>query len=337
MPLTSIQQRLGAEILHFEIARRMRGLRTGLGLIQGEFAKRIGVSKSQVFAWESGTKGCPSAAKLLEIAKLAIRMEDRHWFIQKAGVDLDALKADFREEASMRIRSIEPNLVAKIPVVNAFQLDPDGVISPRMIDLEEFHVSSQFVGHPGSTVGVFLYPELAARCSSLPYPAGEGGLLIVDRTQVRLSDFLESSGASPPRLAAVLLPDLPDRVEAGRESTRRETAELDKLLFDAVEEWADHDGSVEAGCADGGYCAPVILFGTLVEQFAGANVSEIAPSKGLSRIFLSTGPAEGLALTDWQEAAGPRTGDVQPFLNGASIYGAVVGWLKAPREQRSSQ
>src|ERR1035437_10074778 len=84
------------------LANRVKELRTRLGLLQAQFAERLGVSRTQVVEWENGAKVRPSLEKLILMAKLAPDAEARMWFWAKAGVNLDALKADFREDLRLR-------------------------------------------------------------------------------------------------------------------------------------------------------------------------------------------------------------------------------------------
>jgi transcriptional regulator with XRE-family HTH domain len=80
------------------LAERVKRLRGDLGLNQIEFASLLKVTNTQVSEWESGIKKVPSIGHIIEMASLAPSMKDRIWLWEKAGVNLDLIKADFREE-----------------------------------------------------------------------------------------------------------------------------------------------------------------------------------------------------------------------------------------------
>ncbi len=58
-----------------ELARRIKGLRTKLGLTQEQFAAKIGVTFSTVNRWEND-KGTPSPLAMQQIDKLTKRVKE---------------------------------------------------------------------------------------------------------------------------------------------------------------------------------------------------------------------------------------------------------------------
>lgn len=78
--------------------QRIRQLRDTLGLAQGSFAAKCGVSRTAVPLWENG-KASPSQRCWSRMALLAREAPaiDKAWFFQQAGIDLEYLSQLFPE------------------------------------------------------------------------------------------------------------------------------------------------------------------------------------------------------------------------------------------------
>jgi transcriptional regulator with XRE-family HTH domain len=76
-----------------EVTRRVRHLRTALGLTQEEFAAKMGVGRVAALYWESG-RSQPSAEVYVRMAKVAKEADPESvlWFWEQIGVDRDALR-----------------------------------------------------------------------------------------------------------------------------------------------------------------------------------------------------------------------------------------------------
>jgi transcriptional regulator with XRE-family HTH domain len=108
------------------LAAQIKSVRSGLGLLQSELAERLKVSKSQVSEWERGGPEAPSTIKLLDLATLARTPAARLWFWQRAGVNLETIKADIKEEFQTRGNSATSDEIRRVPIINGFELDHHG-------------------------------------------------------------------------------------------------------------------------------------------------------------------------------------------------------------------
>lgn len=345
--MTQSQAKKRAKVIHYgDIAKRVKSLRESLEFSQLEFAKNLAVSRTQIVAWEKGIKERPSFEKLLELAKWAKSKEDKIWFLRKAGVDLDEIKALFRNELKSisDLNPLETKSVLALPVISGLQLDERGNLEARRSDRSELHISAKCVEHVGSTVGIVVQPETRL-LGLLHFPLNVGDLAIVDRTQVYPADFIDPPPGSR-RLAAVALPRVPEYLsKAGPISEswprRRDIPHLDHELVlreEEIERQMDPVGFENQRIADEERWAviqaameqPIVLFGWLSEQRAGGDVEELSGLKDQWRLFFDVGPSGGIALTDWMKDQLPRDIGTAPMLHDARIFGAVVGWIKAP-------
>lgn len=153
-----------------DTASRIRELRTGLGLLQSQFADRLGVSRTQVVAWEGASSPRPSTDHLLQMARFATDKDSQLWFLERAGVDIghfgDAFSASLREHVEL-----ESEAFFRLPIITK----PDDLKSaatgnPATPTLA-WRVSS--LEHPGSTFA--LRPSLG---SNVPDP--EISFVVVD-------------------------------------------------------------------------------------------------------------------------------------------------------------
>lgn len=101
-----------------ELWEKIRELRTGLRLLQSQFAEKMGVSRTQVVAWERPSGPRPSTDHLLKMAKLATDPKSQLWFLERAGVDRDfwgsALGRQLREQVVF-----DPNAFLGVPIIES--------------------------------------------------------------------------------------------------------------------------------------------------------------------------------------------------------------------------
>src|ERR1035437_3777559 len=155
------------------LAGRIKELRNGLRLLQVQFAEKLGVNRTQVVAWENGARQQPTVEKLLEMVRLALTAEGRVWFWRKAGVDLEALKADPSEEVRLRTNPWESGQALRIPVIRELSVDEHG----ELLETEDESVSlpAERFSHPASIV--------CLKCAKRdPWISNDGDLVIVDRS-----------------------------------------------------------------------------------------------------------------------------------------------------------
>jgi transcriptional regulator with XRE-family HTH domain len=100
----------------WELGSKIRELRTGLGLLQSQFAEKLGVSRTRVVAWEKASATRPSTDHLLQMARLASDNESQLWFLECAGVDSvffrNALIGQLRERIVF-----QPNALMRLPII----------------------------------------------------------------------------------------------------------------------------------------------------------------------------------------------------------------------------
>jgi len=169
----STKKRVCVKVHDPELAARIKELRNGLRLYQAQLADRLKVSRTQVVGWEQGAKERPSVEKLLEMARLAPTAEARRWFWRKAGINLDALKADFREEIGQRTNIWNPGQALRVPIVPEFKVGAHGELlgtedGSLTLPIERFP-------HPASVV--------CLKCAKRPpWIINDGDLVIVDKS-----------------------------------------------------------------------------------------------------------------------------------------------------------
>jgi transcriptional regulator with XRE-family HTH domain len=108
---------------------RIKELRASLDMVQIEFARRLGVTRTQVGAWEKGDKERPSVEKLLQMADLAPSRADRMWFRRRAGIDIESLKLDLLDETREQKNLLAAESTLKVPVFGSLSLDRNGNIA----------------------------------------------------------------------------------------------------------------------------------------------------------------------------------------------------------------
>lgn len=115
------------------LAQRIKELRISLNMVQGEFATKLGVVRTQIVAWEKGERERPSFEKILEMAELAPSKEQRMWFRQKAGVNLDQLRKDFDDERHADSGRPRTGELHEVPLFDESSFDKCGALggSPR--------------------------------------------------------------------------------------------------------------------------------------------------------------------------------------------------------------
>lgn len=312
------------ELQNREVATKMRDLRSSLDMTQSELARALGVSLTKVQTWEKGAQIRPPVDILLKMARLTQEKEQRHWFLQEAGVELDSLKADFCEEIAADGTSVNQESIATLPLFNRFRIKGNGSIAPQLFDAEQLQISRHLVRHPQSTVGVVVSSEVASVCRMLPL--NNGDLLIVDRSRRFASEFLTGHDSAAPEIAAIVFPQLDlsmafrSQVAAGHNATLKSNLRFQSRSGSDI----DQDAA--------SLSSPKVLFGNLSEQFTGANVEGNFSGNQVSRILFSVGQDEGISLTDWQPIGEVRKVDARPLSHHAEILGAVVGWIKMSPE-----
>jgi transcriptional regulator with XRE-family HTH domain len=180
------------------LALRVKQLRDDLGLSQIEFASLLRVTRTQVWEWERGIKEKPSIEKIIEMASLAPSIENRIWFWEKAGVNLDVIKADFREQLRTRAGERDPDKTIEIPVFRNLTKSPHGKL--EYIADGNIALPSDLIDHPGS-VACFA-PERRR-----PWITRDDDLVLIDRSLTQPKDLWE-------KLSAVFFSSLPITNEA---------------------------------------------------------------------------------------------------------------------------
>jgi len=330
-----------------DFKEKIEELRGDPKISQQKLAKDLGVSQTQVSAWLSGQEK-PSAENLITMSKLAASRQSRLWFLRQARVNVEMLKADFRDEIASTMGPADRGVVSVLPVIKGFWRSSKGYVLPRASDEGELHISAEIVGHPGSTVGMVIQSDTVP-LESVPFPLNVGDMALVDQTQIYPSDFIEGEPGVH-RLAVLLFPRVPEWLETGLNNAefarkmdeaalanlaeerrfRQANFKLNAALFEGAETRADEKFRETILRME----RPMALLGHLFEQRAGRDVEEISGAKNLWRLFFSIGPSRGIALTDWIENQLPRDVGLGPLLHNARIFGAVVGWLSVPAKRR---
>lgn len=163
-----------------ELARRVKMLRSQLGLLQADFAAQLHVSRTQVGEWERGGDERPSTDKLLEMAVLAPTRADRLWFWKRAGVNLEAIKADFREELQVNTSTPESGQILRIPVQRDIGYSNAGTMSG--VSDRDIELLAKSVQHPASTVCLQTTKQT-------PWAPSADDLVLVDQTVTNVWDL----------------------------------------------------------------------------------------------------------------------------------------------------
>jgi transcriptional regulator with XRE-family HTH domain len=155
-----------------ELAAKICELRSSLGLLQSELADKLKVTRSQIGKWERGVEEKPSNEKLLEIARLSPSREGRLWFLRRAGVDLNMLKADLLEDAAAQFKTLAPEQTIEMAIQKSLAKDFRGRLT---------HSESGSIRLPRS---LFSRPELIV-CLEVskrpPWHMSERDLILVNR------------------------------------------------------------------------------------------------------------------------------------------------------------
>lgn len=165
------------------LADKIKELRVGLGLLQAQFAQRLNVSPTQISEWEKGTKERPSLEKLLEMAKISPSEETREWFWRKAGIDLEAIKAHFRQEVQSRTVRWEPGQFLRIPMVRELSLGTNGELLGTGEDVLE--LPAKGLANPASIICLMGSYQP-------PWILRDGSRIIVDRSETALPRLIGS-------------------------------------------------------------------------------------------------------------------------------------------------
>jgi transcriptional regulator with XRE-family HTH domain len=311
-----------------EIGQKVRVVRTALALSQSRLAERLRVSRSQIAEWENGKEECPSAEKLLAIAKIAPTSELRTWFLTAAGVDLERIKADLH--AQLQFAPISgPAKPVKLPVWRVATEDPNGRIIRDSDQTLPFPL--ELTPHPLMTVWLRTGERL-------PWFESGDDLFVVDRSTNDPRNLLG-------KLCAIYFTAFPP-------GDGRMESEDYKVLLDAATSWHSHpakDGVLtvleraQRGVAYAlrpGYLVGWLEIQSSIEIINLHDVEEdllheptpwrvVLRTGGLTSKFkqivpISTWQAEGLPLEDKSILLAPIVRD------GIEIFGQILGWV-SPR------
>lgn len=97
----------------YELYERIKNLRTQVGLSQSELAKRLGVTKSAVNSWESGTNS-PSLNYIIKMSQIFSVSTDYLLGVnERLTVDITALDDNQKQAVQMIIRLFEKDNLEK--------------------------------------------------------------------------------------------------------------------------------------------------------------------------------------------------------------------------------
>jgi transcriptional regulator with XRE-family HTH domain len=324
-----------------DLGKKIKGLRECLypdtPLTQEAFGKRLGVTRSQVSAWESG-KESPSNEKLVALGNMAPPIH-RIWFYEQAGVDTESLRDDIRR--SLVTRRGEPALkeVARIPKLDAAALSKringaGEIGNLEATDLVPF--PALFIAEPASTICI----QATDRVAGAPLRAGDIALvrLLLDNRDSQTREELPFQGLALllDRLVAVFYENLPNQRELSPGAMRHSRRERPSEDRDGMRaEQRKEDGELARKRSPEGR-VPGVLFGTLrVQSDESWNGDFNYLSGGHPwRLLLDCGSTWN-GLTDWSTEKFLFDKTLTSRLgSGIHVLGGVIGWLRAPGEAR---
>jgi hypothetical protein len=305
------------------LSRMVSNLRDSLGkegipISQTELAKLLKANRIQIVRWEAGTES-PSTEKLVQMAMLAPSFEQKMKFWRSAIPEIDALRSDiYREDASRgeTPRGTTAMAAARaIPMIEGFALSGAGVPFSKESESRTLFVSSECIASAGRPVALIIQSALRQYGRrAAPAPISVGDVVVIDRAQTDPNTFVETDALQPAKMAAVLLPKLPISLGKGGPQFMPDEAVKEEGLEPSFLEILEN------------FRHPVVMLGFLSEE-PETDVG-FSPAQGMSinrwRLVFSNAGFK-MPVTDWVEKALPR--DI-PWLHGASVFGAVVGWLK---------
>lgn len=156
--------------LKTEIAK----LRERLGLSQDSFAKRIGVSRPAVSAWEVG-RAVPPPANLVQLVEMADSAEVRMFFIHQAGLDDQTIIRAAEAILQKQVAPLSPGEAVRVPRFR----DPGATIKSKNGDVP---LPAEFVPNPSATICVEIDEDS-------PNVFGPRGLFILDKSSEALQDL----------------------------------------------------------------------------------------------------------------------------------------------------
>jgi|CZKZ01.1.fsa_nt_gi transcriptional regulator with XRE-family HTH domain len=322
-----------------DLSSRVRELRKALGLLQAEFAEKLKVSRPQVVQWEKGTKERPSVEKLLEMANLALTQEVRIWFWRKAGVNLDAIKADFREDVRFRTNSWKSGQALQVPIVRELKVGPNGEI---------LQTEAGSVPLPADRFASPASIACLRREKRPPWVLNDGGLVMVDRsvvdpiklrrkmTAVLFDSFpvldqilnlsISSSSKSKPKRSVGLA--------LGTEEDKY-ILKLRKDFHEATRTRIDYENEEELLQAIAEITRPGFLVGIFDRRYVGEQHGLVPDETVWSLVLRVQLPAfpffEEIPLSKWQAGGDPEADDsllLSSLLSeDVRIIGEVVGWI----------
>jgi transcriptional regulator with XRE-family HTH domain len=325
-----------------ELAAKVKELRNGLGLYQAQFADRLTVSRTQIVGWEQGATERPSVEKLLEMAQLAPTAEARKWFWRKAGLNLDVLRADFREEAGKLTEAWNSGQALRVPIVPESKVGAHGELletedGSLMLPIERFL-------HPASVV--------CLKCKRRPpWIITDGDLVIVDKSVMHFHKLRRT-------MAAVLfdpfpVPDdsflLKGVLSRSLSLLRQNSILLDPVVSRSLDlthknrrspKWdesneLEHDAQVRLLEQSS---RPGLLFGWLDVKYESNERSRVTQTKKdpwclVLQVQSPMSPfATEISLSDWETSSGPEDYDdgmrFELLLHkSVRILGEVIGWI----------
>jgi transcriptional regulator with XRE-family HTH domain len=184
-----------------ELGSKIRDLRIGLRLLQSQFAQKLGVSRTQVVAWEGASGSRPSTDHLIQMARLATDTARQVWFLERAGIDL----AYFSNAVTKRLGKqvfFKPNEFMEVPIIS----NPDEMKAAPVGDVTPLSLPwlVKALPHPESTFA------LRARLGS-NFSDSESSFVVVDAFP---RDFWTLIGTwVAVHFKDITLPDSPDEVK----------------------------------------------------------------------------------------------------------------------------
>lgn len=350
-----------------QLVEKIKNLRCVLGFSQERFAEELKVQRPQISRWEKGTEK-PSNEKLIVLGNLAddtlygseknvveegkrdalqslAEYPDSHWFWERAGVKLDAVKR------SVRRKMAEQNEPVAAKVISISKLDIASLSLLVRGDAEKLKVKiadsisfpSLFISEPKSTFCI----QVMDRVGGSPFLAGDIALV------QWMQDYRKGKGEKLPILGLPLLldclvavfyenlplsrelsPDAARQRKPGRLLADRDRFEIElnrqrDPLLRAEEERKDDE--LFAKCFASA-TVPGVLFGKLrIQSDENWDRDYNRLVGGLPwRLILDCG-ATWNGLTDWSTEKLQLDETLAQRVNaGIHVFGFVIGWLRAP-------